>query len=311
MEEVILGEEWVEYYDMFPYFSHHKIRQGCHPWKMIKTDSKKAIVLIHGLSDSPYYMLALAKFFHEKLSYSVFIPLLQCHGLREPNGMDGVSFEEWKKNVIMSVNVASKYGETSIGGLSTGATLAISVMETMEQINGCLYLFSAALAFAGGVIGRTKEWIIRTRIADILKYFDRKRSLISGHPYRYAYMDMGAARELSRLIKELSPIIASYGQARPYKHFVFAVHHQTDKVVSFSAVQAFLNRVPMSRHRFMQIPENINVAHAGVVLHKDIHSPDDDDIILEKANPLFPQLLAEITHMEKKRQWLGLGNTSN
>ena len=300
-----LGEEWVEYYDMFPYFSHEKIRRGCHPWKMIHPDSERVIVLVHGLSDSPYYMHALARFFHEQLSYSVFIPLLHCHGLEEPDGMRGVSLSEWKKNVAKSIEAAGQFGEVSIGGLSTGATLGIYIVEEMDQFKGSVYLFSAAFAFAGGIIGRFKEWIVRTPIVGLLRYFDRNKSLIGPHPYRYAYVDRGAARELSCLIKEISPIIAKYNSSRPYRYYVFAVHHQTDKVVSFAAVQDFINRVPKSRYEFLQIPDEIGVAHAGVVLHEDIYLPDNNGEILEKANPLFPQLIARIMEMEKKMAAVG------
>lgn len=301
MEEIRLGQEWMEYYDMFPYFTSTKIRQGCHPWKMITPNSKKAIVLIHGLSDSPYYMHDVARFFHEQLSYSVFIPLLQCHGLIEPNGMAGVSLEEWKNNVAMSVKVAGQHGEVSIGGLSTGATLGLCAVEEQEIITGCVYLFSAALAFAGGYIGRLKELIIRTRAADLLKFFDSHKPLIGPHPYRYAYVDRGAARELSRLIKEIAPIVTSYSSARPYKHKVFAIHHRTDKVVSFAAVQDFLTRVLPEHCRFIQVPDEIKVAHAGIILHKDILSPESNAVVLEKANPLFPQLLTAIAELEGER----------
>ena len=300
MVDINLGQEWSEYYEMFPYFTSANIREGCHPWKMITPNSKKAIVLIHGLSDSPYYMHALARFFHEQLSYSVFIPLLQCHGLIEPNGMQGVSLEEWKNNVTMSVEVADQHGEVSIGGLSTGATLGLYAVEKQEIITGCVYLFSAALAFAGGHIGRMKEWIIRTRVADLLKIFDSHKSLIGSHPYRYAYVDRGAARELSHLIKEIAPIVRGYSSARPYKRKVIAIHHRTDKVVSFAAVQDFLKRVPHEHCRFIQIPDEIKVAHAGVILHEDILSPEDETIILERANPLFSQLLTAIKELESE-----------
>ncbi len=285
---------------MFPYFSHERIRRGCYPWKMIHSDSDKAIVLIHGLSDSPYYMQALARFFHQELSYSVFIPLLHCHGLRKPEGMDGVSRTEWKKNVAMSVRAAAEHGKVSIGGLSTGATLGIYAVEELEYIDGCLYMFSAALAFAGGFIGRFKQWIVRTWVADLLRYLDRKKNLIGSHPYRYAYVDRGAARELSLLIEEISQIIAGYSKLNPFNHLVFAVHHQNDEVVSIAAVKDFISLIAEEMYEFLVISEQIDVAHAGVILQNDIYSPLDDKKVLERSNPQFHRILEGIVRMDQR-----------
>ena len=293
------GEEWTEYYDQFPYFSHESIRQGCHPWKMIKTGSEKAIVLIHGLSDSPYYMMALASFFHDQLNYSVFVPLLQSHGLKNPDGMNGVSRKEWRENVAYSIETASQCGTVSIGGLSTGATLALYAMESFKSLDSPLYLFSAAFALSGGLIGRLKEHIIRTKAAFILKFFDRKKNLIGKHPFRYAYVDREAARQLVLLMKEVALVIAQYDGARPYLRPVFAVHCEADRVVSFEAVEDFYSRVGHKQSVFLPLPSDVDVTHAGVVLQQDIISPNDQKEVLENANPQFAQLLEQIAEMER------------
>jgi esterase/lipase len=44
-------------------------------------------VLIHGLTDSPYFMTAIGEYFFGNLGYNVYLPLLQCHGLKEPKGV--------------------------------------------------------------------------------------------------------------------------------------------------------------------------------------------------------------------------------
>jgi esterase/lipase len=47
----------------------------------------KAIVLVHGLTVSPYFMTAIGDHFFQNLRYNVYLPLLQCHGLKEPKGV--------------------------------------------------------------------------------------------------------------------------------------------------------------------------------------------------------------------------------
>jgi esterase/lipase len=84
----------------------------------------KAIVLVHGLTDSPYFMTAIGDYFFQNLGYNVYLPLLQSHGLKEPKGMEGVALDEWKANVNFAVDIAaSKAHQVSIGGLSTGGAL--------------------------------------------------------------------------------------------------------------------------------------------------------------------------------------------
>ena len=45
--------------------------------------SAQVIVLVHGLTDSPYYMQAIAEDFARK-GFNVVLPLLPAHGLRRP-----------------------------------------------------------------------------------------------------------------------------------------------------------------------------------------------------------------------------------
>lgn len=134
---------WREYYDRFSYFSPNAIRDGCHPQAMeYEISSGRAIVLVHGLTDSPFFLLAIADHFHTNLGYNVYLPLLHCHGLKEPRGMEGVELEEWKTNVRFAINsAAAKAEHVSIGGLSTGGNLSFYMAATRPKITGDLYLF--------------------------------------------------------------------------------------------------------------------------------------------------------------------------
>lgn len=297
-DDAVAGEEWFEYYARFSYFSSQEIRSGCHPWKMIHPQSEKAIVLIHGLSDSPYFMGALARFFHEELSYTVFLPLLQGHGLKNPSGMEGVSVAEWKRNVAFSVSQASRYGRVSLGGLSTGAALAFLAMEDFSERMGGLYLFSAAFALAGSIIGKVKEYSVRTPLVTLLKWLDRNKSLLGDHPYRYDYVDMGAARELAMLMTEVRRVMKHYSPIRPYPHPVFAIHHQRDRVVSFDAVKKFFASTRENVSLLVTLPPEVEVTHAGVVLEKDIRLQGESGRLLERSNPYFNDLLEKLGQME-------------
>jgi pimeloyl-ACP methyl ester carboxylesterase len=247
--------EWLDYYEQFNYFSPQDVRDGCHPRIMEDPESAKAIVLVHGLTDSPYFMSAIGDFFHNILGYNVYMPLLHCHGLRKPKGMEGVKLEEWKANVSFAIeSAASKAEQINIGGLSTGGTLSFYMAAINPRINGTLYLFSAALDLAGGplgLIGEVKERLLLTFLADVL---DNNKPLIGENPYRYCRMDMDGAQELARLIKETDAIIDGYSQKNPFPLRVFAAHSECDTTADIAGIERLEKRSISDRFHFFRIP---------------------------------------------------------
>jgi pimeloyl-ACP methyl ester carboxylesterase len=296
--------EWFDYYDRFPYFSPHAVRKGCHPRIMEHREPcEKAIVLVHGLTDSPYFMTAIADFFFDRLGYNVYLPLLHCHGLRDPKGMEGVKLEEWKSNVAYAIDTAtSKAGFVSIGGLSTGGTLSFYMAATHLKINGTLYLFSAALDLAGGFVGEIKERLLRTFMADILDGFDSKKPLIGANPYRYARMDMDGAQELSELIEETDSIISGYNPKTPFPKPVFAAHSESDITADIAGIETLEKISDPNRFKFFRILKSDGVSHASLVLKDSIFAVDASgpDDCLEKKNPKFQDMMEAIALFEKR-----------
>jgi pimeloyl-ACP methyl ester carboxylesterase len=289
----IRDHEWLGYYDRFDYFSPEEVREGCHPRIMEHPESPgKAIVLVHGLTDSPYFMTAIGDFFFKKLGYNVYMPLLHCHGLKEPKGMEGVELEEWKANVNFAIkSAASKSERISIGGLSTGGALSFYMAATKPKINGTLYLFSAALDLAGGplgLFGEVKERLLNTFLADVL---DNEKPLIGDNPYRYNHIDMDGARELARLIRETDSIIDGFDQQDPFPKRVFAAHSECDETATIAGIEA-LQRVSVpDRFDFFRIPKHLDISHASLVLKDSISKHGKT---LEKANPQFQEMMEAI-----------------
>ena len=290
------NHEWLNYYDRFEYFSPEKVRDGCYPRIMEHSNSEKAIVLVHGLTDSPYFMNAIGDHFYEKLGYNVYMPLLHFHGLKEPEGMEGVELEEWKANVSFSIKSASaRCGELSIGGLSTGGTLSFYMAATNPKINGTLYLFSAALDLAGKrfqFIGDIAERLLRTPLAVL---FDSKKPLIGDNPYRYDRMDMDGAQELARLIKETDTIIDGYDEKDPFPQKVFAAHSECDTTANISGIEDLKKVSVPERYEFFRIKEEHGVSHASLVLKDPILK---DGKKLEDENPQFQNMMDAIAAFE-------------
>ena len=135
--------EWFDYYDHFPYFSPDVVREGCHPRIMEHREAcEKAIVLVHGLTDSPYFMTAIADFFFDRLGYNVYLPLLHCHGLKDPKGMDMDGARELSKlieetdSIITGYNTKTPFPKPVFAAHSESDTTAdIAGIESLEKVS--------------------------------------------------------------------------------------------------------------------------------------------------------------------------------
>ncbi|MBU4261048.1 MAG: hypothetical protein KKC76_04100 [Proteobacteria bacterium] len=293
--------EWLDYYKQFRYFSAEAVRDGCYPRIMEHEEpAEKSIVLVHGLTDSPYFLTAIGDYFFKKMGYNVYLPLLHFHGLKEPQGMEGVKLKEWKANVDFAVEVAAaKSAKVSIGGLSTGGTLSFYTAVKNKKINGTLYLFSAALDLAGGIgglVGELKERLLRTFMADVL---DNDKHLIGANPYRYCRMDMDGARELSKMIKETDTLIKHFNPKKPFPKRVFAAHSESDSTANITGIEDLQKVSIPDRFTFFRIPEAVGVSHASLVLKDPIYASNASpgDAPLEKANPQFQEMMAAMAVM--------------
>jgi esterase/lipase len=286
---------WNKYYDRFQYFSEDTVRKGCHPriWDGGKR-SKNTVVLVHGLTDSPYFMSAIGRYFYEKLGFNVLLPLLQAHGLKRPDGMKGVSVEEWKDNVEFAIEQAKQIGDrVSIGGLSTGGTLSVYQALTNQDIDGAVYLFSAALDL-GGKFGDAKELILRTDFAKVIDFIDNKvgTDLIGANPYRYSRIDKGGARQLSKLIKNVEELLEGFEPTQLLRLPYFVAHSECDSTADIKGVEDLIKKSDPQKTKFYRIEKTLEVPHASVVLMDDVK--DNNGNVLEKKNPVFGKMMTAV-----------------
>jgi pimeloyl-ACP methyl ester carboxylesterase len=302
------GSDWVwpEYYREFDYFSEAVVRSGCHPRKMVhKNTTGRSIVLIHGLTDSPFFLTAIGEYFHTCLGYNVYLPLLQCHGLKDPGGMVGVSLSEWKRNVRFAIRTAQSLGgRVSLGGLSAGGALSFYMACREPEVDGDLYLFSPALGLYGdrfGVVGRLKEIILRLGIT---RYFDSRRPLVGDHPYRYERVTYNSAEELAVLIRENQRFMAELGRNNLPPRRIFTAWTECDRVVSLERIEVLEQIVGNSLFTSYIIPEKVGVKHACVVLKEPVYAvgAGAGQAPLEDANPYFAQMMETVSDFATCRE---------
>ena len=301
-----LAEEffWGEYYDAFSYFVKDDVRPLCHPRKLIHPDgSEKAIVLVHGLTDSPYSMLAIAKYFHRELGYDVYLPLLQNHGLKNGDGMRGVKLASWKDNVRFAIDSALQGGRrVSIGGLSTGGALAFHYAATDLKLEGELYLFSAAFGLYGGKNNFLTPLLEGGLKLPCIPYCTTHSSLVEDNPYRYSRVPLISARELVYLMDENRQLLQKIKEGKEFNNRVFSVWSEADMVVRTDLLAdfEFLGQTHFSSYI---IPKKSGVLHACVVLAEDIYAVGSNpgDPVLEPANPYFHMTMEALAQFEKSK----------
>jgi esterase/lipase len=286
-------KDWDDYY--IHHFNGYKqksdVREGCHPLIFRHgAGNRNAVVLVHGLTDSPHFMSDIGEYFCSEMGFDVYVPLLRAHGLKEPEDMKDAAFSEWEKDVKFAIEAAKKSGgKISIGGLSTGGALSVEIALTdRSSIDGGVFLFSAALGLASKV-GDLVEILLRTRVVEFLDDLDSTiltNNSPSANPYRYSKMDIGGAKELAKLIGKLDGISNSTSLIQP----LFAVHSEADSTADIHDVERLIEKSQIGE--MFKIGKNFAVPHASVVLKNPVLSINNSP--LEPHNPFFGEMMRSL-----------------
>lgn len=103
---------------------------------------KRGILLVHGLSDSPYHVRHLGEFFRSQ-GFRVMALLLPGHG-SQPGDLLDIDWREWAKAVHYGADtLEAEVDELYLGGYSAGATLCALQSAHDRRVRG-MFLFSPA-----------------------------------------------------------------------------------------------------------------------------------------------------------------------
>ncbi|MGI9335323.1 MAG: alpha/beta hydrolase [Gammaproteobacteria bacterium] len=136
-------------------------------YERIPESPRGGVVLLHGASDSPYSMRALAQLYFEANLY-VIAPRLPGHGTI-PGALTEVRAQDWTSIAPMALTrVREQIGYDKpiyLGGFSAGAGLALNYAlsaagdRKLAQVEG-LYMFSPAVAVSHfAVFARWDAWV--------------------------------------------------------------------------------------------------------------------------------------------------------
>jgi len=123
-----------------------EVSQLIAPFELSQNNNDKAILLIHGLTDSPYSFHDLAQFYFQQ-GYTVRTLLLPGHGTA-PSDLLDVSYQHWQQATKFAIETTvADFDKVYLGGFSTGGALIFDYLMQQksadEKIKG-LFMWSPA-----------------------------------------------------------------------------------------------------------------------------------------------------------------------
>lgn len=168
---------------------------------------KGGVLLLHGLSDSPYSMRSLAELFFAQ-EYYVLVMRMPGHGT-VPAGLLDATWEDWAAAVKVGArHVVSRIDASMpfyVGGYSNGGALAvhysIDAVDTADRVPDWLFLFSPAIGITP--FARVARW---DALYGFIPYFEKSRWLDiepEYDPYKYNSFPKNAGTQSWRLAHEI------------------------------------------------------------------------------------------------------------
>jgi carboxylesterase len=106
---------------------------------VFQNDSDTAILLLHGLTGSPFEMHQYGKMLSNE-GYDVYCPILPGH-CEDSEGLKGHTWQEWKNFTLAQFDdLASRYKHVYISGLCLGAVLGLAIAEERKNVSGIIGL---------------------------------------------------------------------------------------------------------------------------------------------------------------------------
>ena len=196
---------------------------------------RRGVLLTHGLSDSPYLMRHLAKFFQEN-GFRVMAVCLPGHGT-QPGDLLDISWQEWAKVVAYGVDrLAEEVEDIYLGGFSAGGALSVYQSLCDKRVSG-LFLFSPAI--------RITPWAMLTKLHKLYSWLVPYGKWLAIKPdhdiYKYESFPLNAAVQVYALTREIKRLLKGQQMDTP----IFVACSEDDITVDTSATLDF---VAQARH---------------------------------------------------------------
>jgi alpha-beta hydrolase superfamily lysophospholipase len=236
-------------------------------------EPRGAVLLMHGLSDSPYAMRGIAEVFQSE-GFHVVALRLPGHGT-VPAGLREVRWQDWYAAVAAAAKHAAARGGSGnpfyIGGFSTGAALA--TLYTVRSLDDPAlpkphgaYLVSPAIGIAPSAALTNVISALafipafeKSRWLDVLPEYD---------PYKYNSFPVNAARQINALTGVLADALVDAGERGRLAEMPRIVAFQSivdSTITARQVARGLLARLPAGDHELVVFDVNRIDAIQGLI----------------------------------------------
>ena len=279
-------------------------------FELLHSNPKGAVLLLHGMSDSPYSLHHQAKLLHQKGFYVVALRL-PGHGT-VPSGLRNLKWQEMAEVVKLGMShLQNKVPNKPIHmmGYSTGAPLALNyTLHALEE--GSILTLPTSLIFYSPAIGVSKAaplaiWQSRIGYLLGLPKLEWNAILPEFDPYKYGSFAVNAGDQVYRLSNEVQKQFDALEKHPSKKTFppVLSFSSILDSTVSVPAVvNKLFNKLPQNKHSLVLFDINHNFSQNHLVKSsalKSIQSLRDTPIHKNYTFELISNKESSDNHLEQ------------
>jgi len=235
-------------------------------------EPRGSVLLVHGLSDSPYSMRSLAETFLAQ-GYYVVVLRMPGHGTL-PSGLLDVTWQDWYGAVVLAAKHAAARGGAGkpfiAGGHSTGA--ALLTLYSLRSLTDDSLPRPADIHLVSAAIGISR-FAALTNILSGLSFvpgFEKSRwldVLPEYDPYKYNSFPVNAANQIHKLTLVVQDTIDSLSAEQlgkmPRVHVYQSIVDST--VTSSEVIHGLLARLPPGRHELIAFDINRQAAMESLI----------------------------------------------
>jgi len=235
-----------------------------------------AVVLVHGLTDSPYSMRGLAESFN-RFGYHTIALRLPGHGTT-PAALDGADWRDWAAALSLAIDYAIQVGggrdRLYLVGYSAGGALVLDhVLEALVTSSSSpteapcagLFLFAPSLG-----VTPLARFANVNRIVSGWKVFEKARWLSvmpEYDPYKYNSFPKNGGRQVQLLASHVSSglarVLAGGSGLRLPPILIF--QSLVDDTVDVMSVEAFFHQLPEAHHELVVFDINHAAVRHGLI----------------------------------------------
>lgn len=244
---------------------------------MTVANPRGGVLLVHGLSDSPYIMHGVAEHLHAQGWYVVVLRL-PGHGTA-PSGLRKVKWQDWAAAVRLAAkDIVATVGADKplvLGGFSTGGALSVEYALSQRQGEAIpkpsnLLLFSPAIGVSP--LGRMASTVNALSAIPGLHKLAWETIQLEYDPYKYNSFPVNAGAQIWKLTQRIDDQVselAKHGGATGLPR-VLAFQSGADATVSTKAViDVLYRRLPNEGHRLVLFDAN-RVGNERQILDPDL-----------------------------------------